>query len=138
MSNPIEKIAFFMDMGGQEAPLYWCGEPLGMSEGKRFLDRVDEELIETYHAIREGDSAEILDGFLDIAYAALTGAIRTAGVRAAYEGWDAVVDANQAKVDGRHGPVVRNELNGKILKPEGWESPDIEGILQRSLEAGKE
>lgn len=136
--DTIGKIAFFMREGDQEAPEHWNGKPLNKGEGRRFLGRVDEELDETYTALRQENPAETLDGFIDIAYAALTGAIRTGGEKAAREAWDAVVDANQAKIDGRYGPKVVNELTGKILKPEGWESPDIEGILQRNLEAGKE
>jgi predicted HAD superfamily Cof-like phosphohydrolase len=47
--------------------------------------------------------------------------------------WAAVQCANEAKAieqpDGRR-KVVRRE-DGKILKPEGWTPPDIEGVLRQ-------
>ena len=63
----------------------------------------------------------------------MTGAIRKAGATKAALAWEAILDANLAKVDGRHGPVVRNEETGKIEKPEGWTAPDIEKILQEEV-----
>lgn len=123
----IQDVAKFMYLGGQHVP-----DDVD-TEGNRdlfpFVDRVIDEVQETYDGINAGDDAEIVDGFLDIAYAAMTGAIRKAGAKKARLCWEAICDANLAKVDKRHGPVVRDPETGKILKPEGWTSPDIEGIL---------
>lgn len=128
MTHPIESIARFMELGGQIVP----GEVdhgYARQELWPFIARVHEEIQETTEALLYKDTAEVVDGFIDIAYVALTGAIRVAGNKKAEEAWDAVVDANLAKVDGRHGDVVRDPETGKILKPEGWTAPDIEGIL---------
>lgn len=128
MTHPIENIARFMELGGQIVP----GDVdtgYARQELWPFIARVHEELQETTEALLHKDTAEVVDGFIDTAYVALTGAIRVAGNKKAKEAWDAVVDANLAKVDGRHGDVVRDPETGKILKPEGWTAPDIEGIL---------
>jgi predicted HAD superfamily Cof-like phosphohydrolase len=42
--------------------------------------------------------------------------------------WDEVQRSNMAKVDPVTGLVKRRE-DGKILKPDGWQPPDIEGVL---------
>lgn len=124
----IQDVAKFMYLGGQYVP---SDHNRGASYRDliQFLARVRSEVSETQDGIEENEHAEIVDGFLDIAYAAMTGAIRKAGAKKAQLCWEAICDANLAKVDGRYGPVVRDEETGKILKPEGWIGPDIEGIL---------
>jgi predicted HAD superfamily Cof-like phosphohydrolase len=42
--------------------------------------------------------------------------------------WAAVRAANMAKVDPVTG-LVRKRADGKILKPDGWQPPDIAGVL---------
>lgn len=138
MTHPVEAIASFMSLGGQTVPDD-VDRGISTKEICRFIDRVDEESEETYQASGyvgpEFDyqipvnHAEVLDGFVDAAYAALTGAIRVAGEDKAKAAWDAVVDANLSKVDGRYGPPIINPETGKIGKPEGWIAPDIEGII---------
>jgi predicted HAD superfamily Cof-like phosphohydrolase len=46
--------------------------------------------------------------------------------------WNAVHRANMAKVgpDGK----VKKRFDGKVLKPEGWTAPDIEGELEKQKE----
>lgn len=123
----IHDIAQFMEMGGQAVPE--DVDPDCNGDLFDFVGRIIEEINETQSALLYGDDAEIVDGFLDIAYAAFTGAIRKAGADKAAAAWDAICDANLAKVDGRYGPVVTDPDTGKILKPEGWQAPDIEAIL---------
>ncbi len=43
--------------------------------------------------------------------------------------WAAVQHANMAKVDPATG-LVRKRADGKILKPDGWQPPDIAGVLR--------
>lgn len=137
-THPIDAIANFMSLGGQTVP-EGTDREVTRDEVDNFLIRVEEEVIETFLGIHGkrvlheidapvGNIPETLDGFIDIAYVALTGAIRLVGADKARAAWDAVVDANLAKVDGRHGPAYRDE-NGKIQKPEGWTAPDIEAIV---------
>lgn len=123
-----KKISDFMTAGGQSvAP---DDQPVVYKEAIPFIIRMKEELQETLKADFDEDLAELLDGFIDTAYVAFTGALHLAGERRTREAWEAVCDANTAKIDGRYGPIVRNEETGKILKPEGWQAPDIESIIQ--------
>ena len=79
-------------------------------------------------AMGQGDLVEIADGLADLIYVLI-------GTSIAYgidlePIWDEVHKTNMAKVGGG----VRGD--GKILKPEGWEPPEIERLLvaQLSLE----
>lgn len=123
------EIAEFMRAGGQKVPAK--PEKSVPKDVDRFVDRVREEVIETTTAYFMTDKPEVVDGFLDTAYVALTGAIRVAGEEKARECWEAIMRANTSKIDGTYGPTVRDEHTGKILKPEGWTAPNIESILGR-------
>lgn len=140
----IYDISDFMALGGQTVPEDVDPE-ITSEELFLFWERVDEELQETWEAIGyfndywgfyeleedlpPRDIPEVVDGFLDIAYVAMTGAIRVVGAEKARLCWEAICDANLAKVDGRHGPKIQNPETGKIEKPEGWEAPRIAEIL---------
>jgi predicted HAD superfamily Cof-like phosphohydrolase len=39
-------------------------------------------------------------------------------------GWDEVAKSNLCKIDSKTGKVIRRD-DGKILKPEGWNPPDL-------------
>ena len=124
-----DEIGEFMMEGHQYVPgTPVFATPLGASD---YLDRVQEEVSETREACRTHDIAGAVDGFLDTAYVAITGAIRFAGVEKARECWEAIMRANTSKIDGTYGETVTDPETGKILKPEGWEAPDIGGILGR-------
>lgn len=129
--HPVLAVARFMELGGQEVPED-TDKDMTWQDLKPFLARVKEEVQE----IKESRCCdndfmghEALDGFIDVAYAALTGAVRIVGRDKAARAWDLVVDANLAKVDGRFGPPIIDEETGKIGKPEGWRSPDIAGMM---------
>lgn len=126
----IHRIASFMKLGNQTVPNDYDSQ-MFQWQVTQFVDRVQSEVNETEDAIEALDDAAAVDGFLDAAYAAFTGAIRIAGVDKAAEAWEAILDANMAKVDGRFGPVTNDPYTNKIEKPEGWTAPDIEGILYR-------
>lgn len=125
----VEEVADFMEGGGQFFPLDTDPSVLS-AEVRQFLDRAQEEYRETFMASYPTvNIPEALDGFIDLAYVAFTGAIRLVGPEKAAAAWDAVSDANLAKVDGRHGEPIINEQTGKIGKPEGWTAPDIAAIV---------
>lgn len=90
------------------------------------LDFVVEEVNETTDAIYRHDLAEALDGFIDTAYVALTGAIALVGRDKAIRAWEQVVDVNLSKVDGRFGPPIIDADTGKIKKPRGWQPPNYD------------
>lgn len=140
----IYDISDFMALGGQTVPEDVDYE-ITSEELLKFFNRVDDELMETWEAISyfneswgihepiydmpPRDIPETIDGFLDIAYTALSAAIRLVGAEKAARCWDEVLTTNLAKVDGTYGQVIRNVETGKIEKPEGWEAPRIAEIL---------
>ena len=130
MNHPIDNVASFMVLGGQHFP---NDTDRSISKGsvRKFIDRIDEEVNETISATYNDpvNIPEALDGAIDTAYVAMTLAIRLVGPLKARKAWDAVVDANLAKVDGRYGDPIINPDTGKIGKPEGWTAPDIEAIV---------
>ena len=124
-----DEIALFMRAGSQAVPDFPTrGVP---PEVMAFVERTKDEIDETYTGWLINSPSEVVDGFLDTAYVAITGAIRVAGVKKARECWEAILRANTSKIDGTYGETVTDPKTGKILKPEGWKAPDIKGILGR-------
>lgn len=81
-----------------------------------------EEFYETMDALRVHDLEGVADGLADLIYVAVGMAVEF-GIPLDRV-WDEVQRANMAKVDPATGKVRRRE-DGKILKPEGWQAPDI-------------
>lgn len=71
--------------------------------------------------------ARVADGSADLIYV-IMGAVQACGIRF-NPVWEAVQAANMAKEGGDTRP------DGKILKPEGWQAPDVIGVLRRQLHA---
>lgn len=129
MKNSWDAVAAFMEAGGQVV-----GQKVHSIEGlRKYYGRVSEELFETREAIEDVYKTEVdvVDGYADTIYAAMTGLLNLAGRDKAERIFQAVVDANSSKVDGSLGPVRRAE-NGKILKPAGFVPPNqkIKEILE--------
>jgi predicted HAD superfamily Cof-like phosphohydrolase len=113
MTNPFKDVNDF-----QEA----CDQTPSISNYAMYLDLIDEERDELKEAIEAGDKVEQLDALVDILVVTM-GAIRAAG----WDGegaWKEVMRTNFAKVDPETGKVRKRE-DGKVLKPEGWKSPDL-------------
>ncbi|MBN9310839.1 MAG: hypothetical protein J0I99_00480 [Devosia sp.] len=90
---------------------------------------INEEHQETIDAIDAGDPVETTDGLGDLVYVAVQAAI-VYGLPLA-QAWRLIQRSNMAKVDPTTGKVRRRE-DGKILKPDGWSPPDIDGLIRRS------
>ena len=82
------------------------------------LRLIIEELTETLEAMRDGDLVEAFDGVVDLLYVVV--GMGVAMGLPLNLGWEEVHRTNMAKVRGPDGAIV---INGKIQKPEGWESP---------------
>jgi len=105
------------------------------NDGRNFNDKermlrrklLLEEMNEYMEAENDNDIVEIADALADIIYIAC-------GTAVAYgipldDVFEEVHASNMAKlVDGK--PIYRED--GKVLKPEGWQPPDIKGVLKRS------
>lgn len=103
---------------------------------ERTIDFIVEETRETIKAIEDGNQAEIIDGFGDIAYLALNGiykAFRTAGndhLTAKVKTLEVMIricDANLAKKHPDGSIIYSN--NGKVQKPAGWQPPNYDDLL---------
>ena len=86
-----------------------------------------EEVEEYAEAALSGDLVEVLDALADIGYI-LAGTIVNHGMQNIYDdAFDEVHSSNMAKlVDGK---VLRRD-DGKVMKPEGWQPPQLAQFLQ--------
>lgn len=98
------------------------------SEAKLRYDLMKEENQEYLDANKEMDIVEILDACVDKAYI-LFGTINQHGIAHLFEkAFNLVHENNMSKVvDGK---VIRN-LDGKILKPEGFIPVDLEQLFNK-------
>ena len=104
-----------------------CDQPASEANYKMYLDLIREETDELEEAIQDNDKVEQLDALVDILVVTI-GAIRAAGWDA--EGaWKEVMDTNFAKIDPDTGKVRKRE-DGKVLKPEGWQAPQLEPFVR--------
>jgi predicted HAD superfamily Cof-like phosphohydrolase len=88
---------------------------------------VKEEIAEFLRAFHKNDRIEELDALVDILVVTI-GAIHSMGADA--EGaWNEVMRTNFAKIDPITGKVNKRH-DGKVLKPEGWQPPDLKKFLQ--------
>ena len=88
----------------------------------------EEYVLEYSKAEREDDLAEIVDGLIDILWIAQGSLLAYIGPEATNACLREVSRANMSKVIGDGLPKFRED--GKVLKPEGFEPPNIKRILQ--------
>lgn len=104
-----------------------CGQEVNEENYKLYIDLIEEEFnVEFKKAFAENDRTEQLDALIDTLVVTI-GAIRAGGFDG--EGaWQEVMRTNFAKIDTETGKV-RKRSDGKILKPEGWEPPNLAPYL---------
>ena len=101
--------------------------PIG-SQFDMYCNLIEEEHKELVAALAANDDVEALDALIDILVVTI-GAIHSAGFDA--EGaWKEVMRTNFAKIDRETGKVRKRE-DGKVLKPLGWEPPNLKPFLKR-------
>lgn len=113
MTNPFKDIDTFHTA---------CDQEPSEANYKMYLSLIDEEVGELVEALEANDRVEQLDALIDILVVTM-GAIRTAG----WDGegaWQEVMKTNFAKIDPTTGKVRKRE-DGKVLKPEGWQPPNL-------------
>lgn len=86
-----------------------------------------EEISETLDAIDKGDIVKIADGIAD-SIVVLLGTAVTYGIDIRPI-WDEVHRTNMLKKGGKR------RADGKLLKPRGWKSPEIERIIKEQQNA---
>ena len=95
-----------------------------------YLKLITEEYDELQVAAANKDRVETVDALLDIIVVAI-GALHSVGVDV--DGaWKEVSASNLAKINPRTGRVQKRE-DGKVIKPEGWQPPDIKKYIKTEL-----
>ena len=87
------------------------------------ISLIREEAQEFFEATATQDLEQVADALADLIYVAIGAAI-TWGVDLRPV-WEAVQASNMAKIGGS------KRADGKWLKPDGWQPPDIQSALER-------
>jgi len=115
----------------QEKFMRACDQSVDGFDEKQFamyVNLISEEYQELLEATLSDDQVETLDALIDILVVTI-GAIHSAGWDA--EGaWKEVMATNFAKIDSDTGKVRKRE-DGKVLKPQGWEPPNLKPFLKK-------
>lgn len=108
-----------------------CSMPIGSLEDPMMRRRklraklIREESGETVKAIKERDLIEAIDGMIDTLFVIYGTAVEWGIDLEPF--WDEVQRTNMAKAGG---PMRKD---GKQLKPEGWQPPDIKRVLYEQI-----
>lgn len=97
------------------------------------VEFIQEEVDELWEAYRNNDPVEFTDAIVDLLYF-LYGTALALGIPLE-EAFAEVHESNMAKRNP-DGSVSRNPDSGKVLKPEGWQPPNIAAVLERARERG--
>lgn len=115
----------------QEKFMRACDQTVDQGNTNQFnmyLKLIEEEAEELNQAIINEDRVEMLDALIDILVVTI-GAIHSMGADA--EGaWKEVMKTNFAKIDKETGKVRKRE-DGKVLKPLGWEPPNLKPFIDK-------
>ena len=127
--NLQECVLYFMQKAGQLTEL---GFPPFYSELRQnrwsMLMGPNGEMTEYSTAEARDNFPEAVDGLIDMLWVILGTLYTYVGPDTALELLKEVARANLSKVDGSLGDLVKDN-NGKVVKPQGWTAPDIEGVL---------
>jgi predicted HAD superfamily Cof-like phosphohydrolase len=122
MTNPFSDQAKFMQACDQT-----IGDSINEEQYTMYQKLIAEEVEELHEAIENNDRVEQLDALIDILVVTI-GALHSMGADA--EGaWQEVLRTNLAKIDPDTGKVIKRD-DGKVLKPEGWQPPQLAGYLK--------
>lgn len=115
----------------QEKFMRACDQSVDQPNADQFnmyLKLIEEEANELNQAILDKDKIEMLDALIDILVVTI-GAIHSLGADG--EGaWKEVMRTNFAKIDKDTGKVRKRE-DGKVLKPLGWEPPNLKPFISK-------
>ncbi len=127
MFNANKQVREFMRASGQLLPT--VPGQFDPAQAALYLSLIDEELTEFRDAIAANDSVAVLDGGLDLVWVVLA-YLNTLGFPVV-DGWAEVARSNLGKIDPVTGVVLKRD-DGKVLKPEGWKPPDLQGVLNEA------
>lgn len=122
MTNPFKDQTAFMQACGQTV------DHFNRDQYQLYCNLIREEFNELVASSTKSDD---LDALIDILVVTI-GAINSLGADA--EGaWNEVMATNMAKIDQTTGLVRRRE-DGKVLKPDGWQPPNLEPFIYKEAE----
>jgi len=122
MTNPVQDQTNFMRACDQTTDQY------NINQFIMYIKLIEEEVKELREAIDNNNERETLDALVDILVVTI-GAINSIGADA--EGaWKEVMQTNFAKINSETGKVLKRE-DGKVLKPEGWQAPNLKQFLHK-------
>ena len=96
-----------------------------------YIALIREEFDELVNAFFRQNMVDIADGCADLKWV-IEGLEHTLKIPQ-QDVWNEVARSNLAKIDDETGKVLKRN-DGKVLKPEGWISPDIKSILNNNKE----
>jgi predicted HAD superfamily Cof-like phosphohydrolase len=120
MGNVFEDQTKFM-VACDQSVCEWNEKQLNM-----YHTLIKEETTELQEAFDQNNRVEILDALIDIIVVTV-GAINSMGADG-QGAWDEVMRTNFQKIDKQTGKVKKRS-DGKVLKPEGWEPPDLQRYI---------
>lgn len=115
MANPFNDQKTFMAAGDQTVSEF------NSSQYEMYKNLIKEEYSELFDDAE--NLVDELDALLDLIVVTV-GAILSMGINP-QEAWDEVMRTNFAKIDKETGKV-RKRPDGKILKPDNWQPPNLE------------
>jgi len=123
MANPFRDQEKFMRACDQST------DDVNQQQFDMYVKLISEETGELADAINAKDPVETLDALIDILVVTI-GAVHSMGADA--EGaWKEVMRTNFAKIDKETGKVRKRE-DGKVLKPLGWEPPNLKPFVSKA------
>ena len=127
MTNPFKDQEKFMQACDQTTD-NWNVEQFNL-----YVNLIEEEFSELKVAVKDCNPEEIVDALTDILVVTI-GAAHSMGCD--IEGaWKEVMRTNLAKIDKETGKVRKRE-DGKVLKPEGWQPPNLKPYTDKGMGNG--
>lgn len=122
MTNPFQDQARFMRACDQTTGV------LNKDQYQLYCNLIREEFDELCES---NNIVDDLDALIDILVVTI-GAIHSLGANG--EGaWNEVMRTNFAKIDPETGKVTKRS-DGKVLKPEGWQPPDLNRYVPKAID----
>jgi len=119
MSNMALDVKVFIDA---------CDQQPSQENAHLYRGLIAEEYEEFCQALIMRDDVEQLDACMDMIWVIL-GYCYMKNFQV-YGAWEEVARSNLSKIDRKTGKVIKRE-DGKVLKPEGWSSPDLKSFVKK-------
>ena len=127
MNSVMADIGKMMELFNQQVEVY---PALPDDETRKLrMSLLHEEYLEYLEGEATNDLVAVSDGLADM-IVIIAGTAHAYGIPLA-EIWREVHRTNMAKADPITGKLIVRE-DGKVLKPKGWTSPDVAGIIERA------